>query len=51
MTYFLIKKCTENICELTIETPPSRFTVKLRDTDLERLKKEIHIYEEKGGND
>lgn len=45
MTLFLVKKLKEDICELIIENPPNRFSVRLRDTDLQRLKAEIRNYE------
>ena len=45
MTLFLIKRLKEDICELIIENPPSKFSVRLRNTDLQRLKAEIDIYE------
>lgn len=45
MTLFLIKKLKEDTCELIIENPPSKFSVRLRNTDLQRLKSEIKNYE------
>lgn len=51
MTLFLIKKLKEDICELIIENPPSKFSVRLRDTDLQRLKAEIRNYENEEYNE
>lgn len=45
MTLFSITNINGDICELIIENSSSRFSVLLRDTDLQRLKAEIRIYE------
>lgn len=45
MTLFLILPRTENTLDLIIENPPSQFSVRLRNTDLQRLKAEIRNYE------
>lgn len=45
MTLFLITPKGEGVCELIIQNPPDQYSVLLRDTDLQRLKAEIRIYE------
>lgn len=46
MTLFLIIPRTENTLELIVESRPSKFSVRLKDTDLQRLKAEIKNYED-----
>lgn len=45
MTLFLLIPKKEGFCELIIENHPSKFSILLRDTDLQRLKAEINNYE------